>query len=60
MRKSGNVPVGAAAALAAAGLAAVGVYGYEQVKKRLPRYRQQKQLLDEVSRPLLRARSSRG
>jgi hypothetical protein len=48
MPKHGNVPLGAAAALAAAGLAAVGVYGYDQVQKRLPRYRRQKSLFAEV------------
>ncbi len=36
-------------AAVATGVAA-GIYGYEQVAKRLPKFRQQRELLQEVSR----------
>lgn len=46
-RNPGTAAVLGVAAGVATGIAA-GVYGYEQVSKRMPRYRQQKELLQEV------------
>ena len=48
MRSPGNTAVALAAGAAVATGLAVGLSGYEQVSKRMPRYRQQQQLLKEV------------
>ncbi|GBF92337.1 hexokinase [Raphidocelis subcapitata] len=53
MRKPASVAVCAAAGAAAVAVGAVGFYGCEQLTKRLPRYRAQRQLLAEYEAAML-------